>query len=247
MAMLHELIAKEGDLKIESRIMLQEAMKTFTARTEHFRGQQKVLTMHDEERQEENQDIREPVNETVDGKLDFLWTTMGPAMDVTASKEYTNSNAKADVIVGDQTIISDAPVTVLLALENYLTKLKDVYLTIPTLAPTLTWEIDDQDGRSVMKSNEIKTFRTEKVMEPIVLYEATKEHKAQVKESTRDVVIGTIITTNYSGMLSPAQKSRKLARISELLVAVKEARQRANTTTVEQFPVADVIKEFIDS
>jgi hypothetical protein len=62
----------------------------------------------------------------------------------------------------------------------------------------------------------------------IILYEATKEHPAQVELISYDVIIGTWSTTRSSGKITPAEKHLMLERAGELLVAVKKARAKAN-------------------
>ena len=247
MSQLHEVLAAETDLKAQYRAILDETIHTMTKKQELFSGQQKVLRMSAEDRQDENQDLESQVNETIDGKLDYMWNTVARAIDVAATKENTNGSAKADVVVNDEVVLKDVPVTVLLSLENQLDKLFDVYKHIPTLSPTLSWEKDTQDDRAIMKSNEIKSFKTEKRVEPTVLYPATKEHPAQVKEYSKDVVIGTINTTHFSGLISPGVKSTRLGKITDLRTAVKEARQRANTTQVIPVKYGEAIKDFINS
>ena len=79
------------------------------------------------------------------------------------------------------------------------------------------------------------------------MYDATKEHPAQVESITTDVAIGKITVNNWSGMLSPAQKSILLGKIDTLIRAVKKARQRANTTEVVKVNIGDKLFDFINS
>ena len=247
MTVIHELISVEADLKNQGRAMMAETVQTFQKRQELFNGMNKVLEMHDDDRQSENQTIEEPVASTIDERLEYMWKTISRAIDVTATKETANGSARADVVVGDTTVLTNVPVTVLLSLESYLEKLQDVYLTIPTLNPSRTWKEDLDAGKNIMVSNETKTFRTEKTTKAVVMYPATKEHPAQVEKQTTDNVIGTIITKSYSGLLSPAEKSALLDKITDLILAVKEARQRANTTEVKNVNLAGELVKYIHS
>src|SRR4051812_35600995 len=44
---------------------------------------------------------------------------LGEVFDITAAKDFANCNAKGDVVVDGETILSDAPATYLLFLQSY--------------------------------------------------------------------------------------------------------------------------------
>jgi len=85
-----------------------------------------------------------------------------------------------------------------------------------------------------MRSVSVETTKTKKKMTPVVLYEATKEHPAQVKEVTEDVVVGFWSATKFSGALSGDRKEVLVSRIQQLQKAVKFAREEANGEVVEK-------------
>ena len=246
MPVLHEVIAVKDALAKTATSLMQETITTFSKRTEHFRGESKKLTMHDDERKEENTFTENEVTTTVDEKLAHLWPAIIRSIDAVASIELTNSQAKSDLVVDGKVILPDVPVTVLLALEKQLEKLIDVYNHIPTLDPSVDWELDANSERLIYKAPEIKTMRTEKVLDTMVMYEATKEHPAQVQNFQKDVVIGSYLTTKVSGMLTPKRKAERIMRIQQLHRAAIKARQRANLETVQRKDIGDIIREFID-
>jgi len=55
--------------------------------------------------------------------------------DVTAQKDYANCVAKANVVVGNETVLEQVPVTYLLFLEKQLTDLYTITSNFPTLDP----------------------------------------------------------------------------------------------------------------
>ena len=63
---------------------------------------------------------------------------------------------------------------------------------------------------------------------------------------TEDVPVGTWKITNYSGLVSPAEKSSMLKRIDLLLEAVKKARSRANDTAVEGLKIGKALFKYIN-
>ena len=75
-----------------------------------------------------------------------------------------------------------------------------------------------------------KTHKSKKIQKPVVLYEATHEHPAQVQLAGEDVTIGHWKNVKLSGAIPVTEKQAIVARVEKLLRAVKEAREEANAT-----------------
>lgn len=146
--------------------------------------------------------------------------------DVTAQKDWANCDARADVVVDGETLVSDAPVTYLLFLEKQLNDIKNLVGKIPVLDSSEDWSYDEALG--VFKTAPVETTRTQKVHKPIVLYEATEEHPAQTQMVTVDEVVGNWTTVKQSGALPRNRKDELLDRVDRLTEAVKFARETAN-------------------
>jgi hypothetical protein len=151
--------------------------------------------------------------------------------DLAATQDWANTEAKANVVVDGETILRDVPVTHLLYLEKQvLTDAKTFLSKIPILDGDKTWVYDS--NRSAYVTLPRQSVKTKKVSKAIVLYEATKEHPAQVKEVTEDIVEGTWTTIDLSGAL-PAETVKALqTRVAKLLKAVVIAREEANALEV---------------
>lgn len=247
MSKLHELLAVEGDLEGAYRKILAETANTFTKKPAHFMGSVRRLKIYDETKETPAPEHKE-LDTTVGEKLDYQQDHIMRYFDAVLQKEMTNGIAKADIVVDGTTVATQLPATFLLGLETKLRLLRDTYDKIPTLQPGIKWEIDAKAGTGVYKTtNPEETYQTEKVIEPHVLYPATKEHPAQVKEMSKTVTTGKYTRTVTSGMLSPADKSALLGRLDKLLRAVKKARQRANATKVVTASVGKDLFNFINS
>ncbi|MBB5130325.1 hypothetical protein HNP84_000013 [Thermocatellispora tengchongensis] len=157
--------------------------------------------------------------------------------DVTATKDWTNTVARADVVVDGRTLIEQAPVTYLLFLEKQLTDLHTFVAKLPTLDPAETWTLDD--NLEVWRTEPVKTTRTKKVPRNHVLAEATDKHPAQVQVFTEDIVVGYWTKTAFSGALPARRVNELLTRVQKLQEAVKYAREEANATTTEDVQVGD--------
>ncbi len=245
---LHEILAVEGDLDTTSKKVCEEAMVTFTKKADHFTEQLRELRMFDEGRQNENTSESKALVTTVHDKLSHVRRFVTKYYNTFATKEATNQLAKADLVVGGVTLISDLPATVLLGLESKLKNLRQVYEAIPTLQPGAVWEKDASRGENIYHVRDAEErMKTEKTVQWRVLYEATKEHPAQVEKWNQDVPVGKITLKTWSGMLSPAEKSALLSKIDTLIRATKKARQRANATEIVDMNVGDALFNYIHS
>ncbi|MBS1792910.1 MAG: hypothetical protein JSS81_03600 [Acidobacteria bacterium] len=161
-------------------------------------------------------------------------------LDITATKDFANVEAKADVTVAGQTLIKDAPVPYLLFLEKQLTDLRTFVEKMPTLDESDDWRRDEASG--LFKTDPTRTHRTAKVQEPIVLYDATEKHPAQTQLITKDVIVGYWTQVKQSGAITRGDKRRLLERVEAVLAAVKSARETANSVEAPDKKVgADVL------
>jgi hypothetical protein len=248
MGKLHELLAVEGDLQGAAKKVTEEAIDTFTKKPDRFLGHVKTLKMFDEVRNENEggvQDRKELVT-TVDEKLNYVFGHIESYYDAVLQKEQTNQKAVADLIVNGKTIGKGLPATYLLGMESKLKAVREMLRAIPTLQPGIEWEKDSDAGEDKYKTaHAVSTYKTEKVIKSKVMYDATKEHPAQVQAWNEDEKIGKYSTTQQSGMLSVADKSRRLTNIDTLIRAVKVARMKANNVGVEKAKIGKEITQFI--
>jgi hypothetical protein len=246
MTKLHELLAVETDRETAATAILAETANTFSKKPEHFIGKHSVYQPFDENDSNEKEETTKELVETAYSKLSHCFGIVAKAVDVTASKDATNQNAVADLVVNGETLAQSVPATTLLMLENRIKKWMEVLLQIPTLAPGRKWELSPERGPNIfIDANPEARYRTKKVIQHKVLVDATEHHPAQVEKWSEDVRIGKVTDTTWCGMMSPAEKSQVISRAQELLAAVKQARQRANSTEVTQVSIAKKLTNFI--
>lgn len=163
--------------------------------------------------------------------------------DVTATKDWANTTARADVVVDGETIVADVPVSYLLFLEKQLVDLHTFVAKLPALDPSDTWTFDPSTDTYATEA--VQTTKTKKVPRNHVKAEATKEHPAQVEVYYEDIVVGHWRTVKFSGAL-PAQRINVLTeRVEALQKAVKFAREDANNGDVERHDVAGAIFSYL--
>lgn len=245
-SVLHELLAVEADLDGAHKKILDETRLTFVKKADHFMGQHRKLEMFVEDGITYPEEFKK-IDTTVQAKLDHMQKTEVRYFDALLQKEATNQKATADLIVDGIVIVTDLPATFLLGMETRMKHLRVAYENIPTLAPGIEWEVDASQGDNIYKTTKPQEkLKTESVIEAVVLYEATKEHPAQIKEVSNVKTVGKYSLTAWSGMITPAEKSILLGRIDKLIRAFKKARQRANTTPVDVRTIGENLFSFIN-
>ena len=164
-------------------------------------------------------------------------------LDTVATKDWTNCEARADVVVDGKVFLPQVPVTFLLFLEKELHDLQTFVEKMVELDPAERWTFDPSSG--LHQSEPVQTQKTKKEQRPIVLYHATEHHPAQTQLITEDVVIGHWTTTKYSGAIPRPKKRALLDRIVKLEEAVKFARERANARDAVEVNVGRRILDFV--
>jgi len=239
---LHEILAIEKGLKQRTYSRIDEMQKVLP-KVDFFNGHYRKwlpLTEDSEVFPPENKKVqfyaREILNEYV--------TLRQEVFDVEMTKDLTNATARADIIVDGETIAAEVPATTLLFLEKELTDLRTFVQTLPILDAAEEW-MADGNHEFLYRTNPEKTHRTKKVEKPLVLYDATKEHPAQTKTVTEDVIIGHWETTKVTGAIPVADKLTYWKRVNKLLDAVKEARERANSATCIEGKLGKAIFQYV--
>jgi hypothetical protein len=99
-------------------------------------------------------------------------------LDLAATQDYANTQARASIVVEGQTILADVPVSHLLFLEKQLQDIKALITTLPILPIDKDWQNDPNRGCYVTSSKE--TVKTKKITDFVVAYDATEHHPAQI-------------------------------------------------------------------
>jgi hypothetical protein len=249
MPKLHEVLAVEKTRANAATKLLDETATKF--RKEHFfAGHIKTLRMLAdspanaaiEAASRDDKALPTTVPETLEYALKF-WAD---AEDVTFAKNRTNQIANADLLFHGAVLVPNVPVDELLGLEVRLEKLRHVIDAMPILDASREWSLSSsgRKGEYVSVTSEV-TSKTEKVSTPVILYEATDHHPAQIQVVNTDKVIGTFTKLLISGAASSKQKADAVSTIDELLVEVKQARQRANSVEIINEKIGSTITDLI--
>jgi hypothetical protein len=163
--------------------------------------------------------------------------------DITATKDFTNCEAKADVNVNGTILLKGVPATYLLFLEKELVNIRTYINKIPTLDQANEWEF--RDDINVYSTPAVETARTKKIPRNHVKAEATDKHPAQVDVYLEDVVVGYWTKYEFSGAIPATRQKELLGRVEELQKAVKFAREQANLTEVTRQEIGKKVFDWL--
>lgn len=249
---LHTFIALRDGVKGESHEKLTAVHRASTKR-ELYEGLTRTYRPKLEDGDQlpsENKNVQLTSADVLTGLVDAV----ARRWNLTATVDAGNQEAVADVVVptGEVTpsgepvvrrLLTNVPSTFLLYLARELDDIHKFVKELPTLDPGVAWRYDESVDAHV--SDPVETHRTQKVMRNHVLYEATDRHPAQVQTFTEDVVVGYWTSVRRSTALPQERKTELLRRVQTLRLAVKEARERANLTQVDDVEVARQVFDYL--
>lgn len=233
MSKLHELLAVDANLKGQAQKCRLELQSTLEKKRHLFA--EKLVTFTPlavdapvEKREESD------IQTTVKKEVAWLTNILTKSLDASYAIDIANTQAKADIILEDGTIIAkDVPATALLQLEKRVKEVAEFVHAIPTLDPAKGFVQDADREKGIYKAREVNKPSTQKIQEPLTLAPATDKHPAQVQLVSKDVKIGTIQELEWSSLITPATKADLLERSETLFRAVTQARSRANDTDID--------------
>jgi len=230
---LHELLAVESNLENQATKTRTDLINTFTSKR-HLFAEKRVTFRPLAEGTAEQTEEQSDIQSTVASEIKWVNEIAAKALDASHQIDVANTIAKADVVTEDgKTVLTGLPATSLLQLEKRLKEIHDLVVAIPTLDPAKGFEQDAARPEGVFKARDVVKPRTKKTIRPLILYEATKEHPAQVKEVSEDLEVGTVLHQEWCSLITPAKKSDLIDRCDRLIRAVKRARARANEQEVD--------------
>ena len=249
MTKLFEVLAAEQSVSSQAELLLADTLTKFK-KGNQFSGLTKTLThlTFSEENKVKEAQFKEdkPVANTVKEELGYTLDVWAKREDLLFTKNANNRLAVANIEFRGSTIATDVPVDELMGLEMRLTKLREVIRQAPTLDASKTWEPDTNRGPGYFRTkDEVTSARTERVITHDVIVPATDKFPAQVKENSRDAVVGRIVQRDFSGAATTHQLAQMLTAVDELLVAVKQARNRANNLDVTPVTIGKTLVDII--
>lgn len=239
---LSQIVAVEKGLKARTLASLTDLHKLLQ-KAPLYSGISRVYTPKDDEGEKlppENTRLQRLVETDLEEAADML-TQLFNAVH---TKEEGNRLAKADIVVGETTLMKDVSVPYLLFLEKQLTDWRTLVTKIPVRDTADVWS-EGSDRTAGARTEPVSTIRTKKVPKVLHKADATDRHPAQVEVYYEDVPVGTWATTKFSGAVDGGRRDVLIRRANTLIDAVKSAREAANGTEIEQKTANDPLFEYL--
>lgn len=248
---LYELIVVEPNLQKAATNLLTEQVQTFKNKEHLFNGKVRTLEMFGkngtndieltaiEQKDKQVQILHAKVPET----LNYVGVALADYWDCLLQKELTNQTAVADVVLADGTVLlTNMPAVFLLAMESRLEQLRPLLMDSPTLPPNLEW-IDGTDvGAYIYKTKEpAYSMKTEKKEDWVTHRQSSDKHPDSFEKVTKDTNVGKYTETRTTGTINSADKAAVIERFDDVVLAIKQARQRANAVEVVSGKAGDVL------
>lgn len=243
---VHELLAVADRLWSNANHVVNEAVATFGKDDRFSRTVTKVRYYNEEEAARLDETKTSDMTTTVGEKMKHVQTVFSEYLDMYAAKETACNGATENVYVDGEILIANAPVGLLLGLEEKIGILRKLLTAVPTLEPGIVWNPDPGYRVGAYKAENMpKRTRGKKALRWQEIAPPTKEHKAQVEKWTEDVPVADIIEDVWSGKITVAEKAEWLTRLSRMEVAVKQARQRIGKVDASPVKIGDKIFSYL--
>jgi hypothetical protein len=241
MPKLNQIIAIEKGVKSQSLRELTDAHQLLQ-KPAMLSGISRTYRPKDEEGEQfppESTKVQVKAEQVIEQTVEILTKLF----DVTATKDWSNGQALADVVVDGKTLLSQVPITYLLFLEKQLVDMHTFIKKLPILDAAETWAFDA--SADAWATEPVQTVKTKKIPRNHVKAEATEHHPAQVEVYYEDVVVGTWRTVKFSGSMPAQRVNELLDRVERLQEAVKFAREEANSLEVEDQKIGAKVFDFL--
>ncbi len=253
----HELLAYETDHNKHADLITVETKKVFNDSANFDEHIKSYLAFNDSDK-DIGETSEKKMTTTVQERLSYHAKAITKSFNTMVSKERTNQQACADIIVfndeGDvlATIAKNVPVCALLSLEKKLNEQRKVYSSIPTVATQINWkEGINMAGAKCYIADATKKIRTrtETITERFDQGVSPNGKHPQFVPRDKKVLasVGEYTTIVRSGRITPKEKADMMERIDSLIAAVKIARSKANSIEViEEKDLGKAIFDFIN-
>lgn len=238
---LNSVVVRERNARTRARDDLT-AVYRLVGHAAAFTGGVKEMQSIDDEVPDELPEITLPPMSAakVFRRIDEILT---PLWDLMATRDRSNQDARADIVVDGVTKAVGVPLPTLLSLERQLDDMRTVLRAMPVRDPSKVWTEDEDQG--FHRAPEVRKPTTRKRMKPLSLAAATKEHKEQVQVVPVDSVVGHYISTDFSTAPSIVERDALVGRLNKLTDAVKMARTKANQTEATEMEIASELLGYI--
>ncbi len=241
MAKLNQIVAVVNGKKTQTQKAITEVYKKLQ-KPALFEGISRSYTASDEDGETQPSEKKNVQYKSREAIVEAR-NALKELFDVTATQDWGNCQAKADVVVDGTTVLEQVPITYLLFLEKQLTDIHTFVQQIPVLDPAESWSWDE--NADCFATDASLSNRTKKVPRSHILYEATDKHPAQVEMYHEDVKVGEWKTIKFSSAFAAQEKNEIVLRVRRLQEAIKFAREEGNSMEVDDIKIGNKVFDFV--
>jgi hypothetical protein len=241
MTELHTVVARYQGVAARTREELTEVYRK-VGHAPLFMGSIREMRSINEEVPDEKPEISLP-SLTAQTLFQRIQNILTESWDLMATRDRSNMDAAADIVVDGETLAERVPVSTLLSLHKQFTDLRTELKAMPVRDPSKVWTFDRD--LSVYRAPEVSKARTRKEIKAAELSPATERHPAQVTPFNLDVVVGHYVTTEFSGAPSTQERQDLVDRVNKLIDAVKTARTEANQAAVTDVRIGSKLLGYV--
>lgn len=247
---LHQVVAIERGVVAETDKKIAEIRQVLVIGGD--RNPLTGLSRTYQPRAEEGDDLpgeSRKVQITVPELLRYAQEHLVKLFDVKLARETGNTLAKADVVIGEHTLLKGVPAAYLLFLETQLAQLIALIEKLPALDPAEDWHSGGALPDNVYASAPRQKERTQKTRQVQVLVPNQvidgKPFPGRFEPYETDVIAGYWTLVKFSGELPVSEIQEMRARAVEVLEAVKRAREQANRLEVQRPKAGEAVLGYI--
>src|ERR1044072_294916 len=141
MPKLNQVIAAEKDVKSDT---LKQSTAIYHAiqKTDPLKGISRTYQPFRDDPSEQLPSETTRVQTRVSDSIEQFTQSMSNLFDLVATKDWANTEARADVVVDGKVLLSGVPATYLLFLEKQLIEIRTFLEALPVLDPSESWHYD---------------------------------------------------------------------------------------------------------
>ncbi|MGV8131885.1 MAG: hypothetical protein ACP5N7_07335 [Candidatus Pacearchaeota archaeon] len=238
----HQILAVVQDKRAKAGVLIKDLAKCFKEKRSRYVGQKTTQTFHDS-RPTPNPEIKE-VGYTVDEELMLVLPDIVQAFDAMLTKDEgnvgTDCSVRAKIELPDGTSYGPFGAVTLMDIEKFLQELRPMLKEIPVCDQNTDWTRNDTLPRNILTTpNPGMVDITEKVSRTFVTEQQSKgaDMTQKFEEKFDTVKVGFKTVYKWSGEFTPNEFAAINSRLDDLLVAVQDAKARANMGIVKQLEV----------
>lgn len=235
---LNVLLAKTDQLAAIIKANISDTIDKFKNKQTLYRGEKKSYKERFPEYADPSQEMDKGVSSTVNETLAYLFKLADNFLSAKLDQEATNCSglAKAELIINNESY-GEFTTGELMALKGFFEQqiLKDMLGNMPTMSLSERWsksQSPEYMSRSIFESPAQKWIAKVTDVYQVAHFDPQGKQPAVIVNEKKTIEVADVERQLFTGEISHVEKAYMIARLSEIVMAIKEALERANGAEV---------------